>query len=140
MSDQSVFIRLSEPELWAVIRSFTLTPTPVSPLHELVADAATLDEVVDAGRSSLVARKLADAERVNLALGSAVKVLCEPEELLSYAERGNIGTKFRRFYGRRELFVEHARSRSGEHAIAFPWTRGTIAALTARNLKLEVPS
>lgn len=140
MADRTSFLRLSEPELWAILRAFDLRPRPVSPLHELLAAAATLDETLAAGQASLAERGLAPEGRVSWALGAAVRALCEPEEQLSWVERGNLGTRFRRFYGRRELFVEHARSRSGEHALSFPWSRGMIAAGAARALNLEVPS
>ena len=138
MSERALIIRLSEPELWAVVRNFELAPTPVSPLWELRENASTLDEILAAGRDSLVRRKLADANRTNWILGAAVKVLCEPQEQLSFMERGNIGTRLRRFFGRKELFVEHTCSLSNEHGIAFPWTRGTIVGMAARSLGMEV--
>lgn len=140
MGVQSLVIRLSEPELWAVVRAYGLTPTSVSPLRDLLEDADTLDEVVDAGRASLARRELADGERINGALAAVVRVLCEPDERLEFVERGNLGTRDRRFYGRRELFVEYARSAAREHGFAFPWTRGGIAAMAARAMGLEVTS
>lgn len=128
----------TDAEVWAALAAARLVPTAASPLQTLVLSAGLLNPALAAGRSALAARGLAPEGRLNWPLAAALKALSEPDESYVLTERGPVGTRYRRFWGRRGLFVEHAEA-PGAHALGFPWTRAGIAAEAARTIGLDVP-
>lgn len=137
-TDGRLALAFTDAEVWAALAAARLVPAAASPLRPLALAAATLNPVLPAGRAALAGRGLAPDGRLNWTLAAALKALSEPDESYVLTERGPLGTRYRRFWGRRGLFVEHA-SVPGEHVIGFPWTKAGIAAEAARTVGLDVP-
>jgi hypothetical protein len=135
-SRAAAVVTLTEPELWAVIRSLEIEVAPSSPLAVMARAAATLDRLRDAGLKALAMQGLAEAGRVNSVLGAAVEVLSRPEECFSIVERGALGTLMRAYYGVGDLFVGHT-PLPGSHTLAFPYTRAALLGLAAATVGLS---
>lgn len=138
---QSLVIFLSEPEIWAVVREFGIAVAPASPLFPLESARDTLDAALGIGAKLLAEKDLVTPEgRINWFLASAIRLLAQPQEILSLGSRGALGSRLRLFHGAGDAFVEHRIESPGMHALSFFWTRAQVAGEAAATLGFPLPA